>query len=314
MNNQHNIRIVLSPISKILRFFGLNTGDLSGGVEYAIRICYSTCVSFYIIVQFLFNYRNIMSMNLKEDKQNLYLNVALFFLFGSETLSAISSITIGIFHYRKKVEVNTKLCKIEHLSSDFLSFDFSKFLPLQCIIRFAFILLSCCFLFDAVNLFFFQPRRKYFILMMHYSARFIFWIDISYFLVILKILRLYFDVINQELITMSKNFKQNVASEVHEFSKIKTMKRIHCSLKKVFRMQNCLYQWQLSFAVLHSVSAFTSYAFFFVKKNLNGLISFAELQFKILMFDIYGVFWISMNFTMHILILKNISDTLKEVR
>lgn len=303
-------RAVLSPTISILRVVGLNTFSLSTLRKSALWSYYSLLIATYLLAQYLVNAPElIFSFGKQESGLSMVLN--LFTSSVTELLAAFFSLFVNWKRRDKNIKILSKLSKIEDkLFLMNMEIRYSKLLwDLRTYIFISAI--GLFFIIDLITMILYDRVRLRSVMMLRYSARVISWIDIFYFLMILKIVSLHFKRINKELVTIVEIFAMQL-EEKNVVSKMKIICNMHKSLRKICKLHNDTYGLQLSMLTIFVISIITAFMYFLIICNVYYFVFHEDLALSAVY--VYNVTWIGLYSLFIYFTLKIVLDAVQEVR
>lgn len=303
-----SLRVILFPILSILRILGLNTFRTNSLQTSSLWKYYSILLMIYLVTQYFFNITALVRLITPRDSQfSMFISLMASSL--TEMLAAFYSLFVTIRMSEKKRKIISKLLKIEDkLFLLNMGIGYSKFQWY-----------SRTFIFSTTIIFFmisdfilmktYDPKRLRTIMMLRYSARFISWYDVFYFMSILKIIRLHFERINEEILTLSK-FRYDLGE--NHLLKIKQMYKIYKSLKNVCKIHNEVYGMQLVCLVYFFMCVTTTFIYFII--NCNILYFILKIDLHLVVVYLFCGFWTLLYYVVSYFMIKSIIGVAEEVR
>lgn len=300
---------MIIQIFNLMRFFALNTYDVELQKQSCRWIGYSALVLFYLLIQFAINL-SAMMFEILGSKINVVRAFAAFFLFFSEMFCAVISVLISLLQYDKKVEVFHKLLELNDTWPKVRMCEtMSKFIWLKKFLPFFSFFISS-FLIDVVGVGIYGPKEGPKIIMLHYSARLIIWTDMYHFFFILKIVRLHFISINNELTVVSKSL-----AKFNLYYSIGLISQVHEHLRSICKKQNFLYRIQFCLFYFYIISVITTYAFLIVSENALILsISSFYVNDAWIVFNGYMTSWILSYIYISFIVINEMVNVAEQVR
>lgn len=311
MHQYESVRFILSPLLRITEMVGLRGYSLKPtGADTLLRI-YPFVLMIYIVLQFGVNFIDLVFSRVFTKTEILKV-VSVSVFFGSETTAAVCALFVSWLKRDLNVEIVEKLLKIENVWSKIGVYPrysrVSWFLPFFT----AFLIICCCFIFEFVYLWLYEPVKARSILMIHYSSRLIVWIDVCFFLAILKLIREHYRRVNYQMIKLTKLAQGNaVVNQFH--CTVEVLLKIHSTLRKLCKLHGYMHQFQLSIMVVFLVSAVTSYMYILYTSHIAYFVYLSRDR-PFVVFNSYFLFWVAVKFLLTYLILDCIVSTKEEVK
>lgn len=300
------------PMLIILQICGINSCNLKTSRRCPFRSFYSLCVTSILLVQYSMNIIDF-ALHRRIDQVELLKMITAFMLFGSEMLSAVCSTLVSFFRYDEVMKVIRKLLEID---KSWQSIDtrmrYSEHSTLK-ILKFLLFMFSCL-LMDFIVFFTFESRKVRSIIIMRYSSRLVSWVNIWYFLSVLKIIRGHFKQVNDELVALVKLMRTDllIDLDIDVGMKVKILCKIHRTLRKLCRLHNSLYGLQITFLAVFFTSVTTAYMYFLIVKNIKHF-NHTDKGTPILASYAYLVAWTVVYFVLCYGVLDSIVNTEREV-
>lgn len=303
--------IILSPILRVLKFVGI----LIDQQNLNLWTCYPVLISVYLVLQYCLNLSSMYPKSLNKKSREVIRILAATSTSICELLFALFSVTVPIFKRHKKNRIIRKLDEIEmYYVLIKIRYKYSKREWTLYMIIAASIGLFCI-IFDIVSLPSCVPDKFYLIFILHYSSRVISWIDLFYFLTILKIIRLHYTRLNDELIVMTEMLRRRWIRSNNEFLiKMKIISEIHNLLRETSRAQNSVYKLQFLAFATFLINTITTYTYFLITKHTDVNSKRSALDTNSLSCDIYYVFWLSTHSALCVIVLRSICRMTNEVK
>lgn len=303
------IRVVLFPLQSILQFLGLNSFSIHSLQKSSIWQYYSLLLTLYLLFQYsVFTPKLLMSIKRPESNVSMFFTVVTSSF--SEMMAAFFSLFMDWKMCDKKIKIISKLLKIEdNLFLLNMSIKYSKcqwhsrIFCCSCLMLFFFISdLLICLKYD--------PSRAEATLILRYSARFISWIDILYFLAIVKIIHLHFTRINGELAILATLIGRDSMEEV--FLKINIICKMHKSLRKICKIHNHIYGLQFASLSIFFISVTTAHLYFIIIYSVYFFVKHEDIFLTVIYS--YCMSWTLLYYVFYFLILDFINNAVEEVR
>lgn len=307
---QHDVGAILHPVVTLSRVVGLTTFNLETKNRSVFWTYYASFIIALYILQYSFNGLSLV-LFFVDDEDGLSKSMSIATSSVTEMLSTISSLVISFKRYADKMNIILMLFETENnLAEINIGVKFSKCSWYRWMIKSGMILL-CCFVVDWIGLTAGGLAFAITSLTLRYSAMVICWINICYFLTILRIVRIYFKCINDDLNRTRRLLKRKTLFTNRFAERIAIICRIHSTLRKICRMHGSVNGLPLSFLSMFLTSVTTTMSYFFLSKYIVELEYPDDQSIK----SDYGyfVYWVIFYISFCFTFLEHIVSTVHEV-
>lgn len=309
-----DLRIILHPVLCLSKIVGLSVFNLETRDRSAFWTYYSSMVIFLYLFQYSVNGIFIIRLFAADRKDGVSKGMSLATSSITEMLTTASALLINFKQYDKKMKIILRLFEIEKdLMEIGIKVRFSKSKWYSNILL-SVVNLLCCFTVDFTQLT--VVGRSAFtisILSLRCTAMVIGWINMGYFMAVLKIVREYFKCINDDLVNNAKLLERKLWFSRRFGYRIEIITRTHNSLRKICKWHSALNEFPLTFLCMFFTSVITTMMYFLLMKYISKL-EYPNEESNIKADYFYFVYWIVTYYSFCYTFLNSIVHTVREVR